>query len=182
MRCIPLKTADQIALQALHRVRPRFLVKRTAVVNQMSARIGGTRRARAICTTSTISISRYRERLVTTAVPAPCAAESTMANVGRRYRHSLSQNCADRPQIGALLPRQRSTRRGTSCFDRSYCCSGQRHRIPACPRYVGVAGSFPQAVFRRQQIEFGQYQQTSQCLCAHDGWSERADLDDSHET
>ncbi len=37
MRCVPLKTTDQIELQALHRVRQRFIVERTAVVNQMRA-------------------------------------------------------------------------------------------------------------------------------------------------
>ncbi|WP_322063413.1 IS110 family transposase [Paraburkholderia sp. J63] len=37
MRCVPLKTMDQIELQALHRVRQRFIVERTAVVNQMRA-------------------------------------------------------------------------------------------------------------------------------------------------
>ena len=37
MRCVPLKTPDQLELQALHRVRQRFIVERTAVVNQMRA-------------------------------------------------------------------------------------------------------------------------------------------------
>lgn len=37
MRCVPLKSTDQLELQALHRVRQRFIVERTAVVNQMRA-------------------------------------------------------------------------------------------------------------------------------------------------
>jgi transposase len=37
MRCVPLKTRDQLDLQALHRVRQRFVTERTAVVNQMRA-------------------------------------------------------------------------------------------------------------------------------------------------
>ncbi|MGF1731705.1 transposase [Photobacterium kasasachensis] len=37
MRCVPLKTDEQLALQATHRVRQRFNTKRTAVVNQMRA-------------------------------------------------------------------------------------------------------------------------------------------------
>jgi transposase len=37
MRCVALKSADQLELQALHRVRQRFIVERTAVVNQMRA-------------------------------------------------------------------------------------------------------------------------------------------------
>ena len=37
MRCVPLKTTEQVELQALHRVRRRFIVERTAVINQMRA-------------------------------------------------------------------------------------------------------------------------------------------------
>ncbi|QUJ69019.1 IS110 family transposase [Photobacterium sp. GJ3] len=37
MRCVPLKTDEQLALQATHRVRQRFITERTAVVNQMRA-------------------------------------------------------------------------------------------------------------------------------------------------
>ena len=35
MRCVPLKSHEQLALQATHRVRQRFIVERTAIVNQM---------------------------------------------------------------------------------------------------------------------------------------------------
>ncbi|MCL6271071.1 IS110 family transposase [Sansalvadorimonas sp. 2012CJ34-2] len=37
MRTVPLKTDEQLALQATHRVRQRFIVERTATVNQMRA-------------------------------------------------------------------------------------------------------------------------------------------------
>src|SRR3990172_11986454 len=37
MRCVPLKSNEQLELQALHRVRRRFIIERTAVVNQMRA-------------------------------------------------------------------------------------------------------------------------------------------------
>jgi transposase len=37
MRCVPLKTTEQLELQALHRVRRRVIVERTAVINQMRA-------------------------------------------------------------------------------------------------------------------------------------------------
>ena len=37
MRYVPLKTREQLELQALHRVRRRFIVERTAVINQMRA-------------------------------------------------------------------------------------------------------------------------------------------------
>lgn len=37
MRCVPLKSDDQLALQATHRVRQRFITERTATVNQMRA-------------------------------------------------------------------------------------------------------------------------------------------------
>lgn len=38
MLYVPLKTTEQLELQALHRVRRRFIVERTAVINQMRAR------------------------------------------------------------------------------------------------------------------------------------------------
>lgn len=37
MRCVPLKTMEQLELQALHRMRQRAVQERTAVVNQMRA-------------------------------------------------------------------------------------------------------------------------------------------------
>lgn|SRR5579883_2169019 len=37
MRCVPLKNPEQLDLQATHRVRQRFIVERSAVVNQMRA-------------------------------------------------------------------------------------------------------------------------------------------------
>lgn len=37
MRCVPLKTHEQLAMQATHRVRQRFITERTATVNQMRA-------------------------------------------------------------------------------------------------------------------------------------------------
>jgi transposase len=37
MRCVPLKSHDQLELQAIHRVRARFIAERTAAVNQMRA-------------------------------------------------------------------------------------------------------------------------------------------------
>ncbi len=37
MRCVPLKSHEQLALQATHRVRQRFITERTATVNQMRA-------------------------------------------------------------------------------------------------------------------------------------------------
>lgn len=37
MRCVPLKTEEQLELQAMHRIRQRLIVERTALVNQMRA-------------------------------------------------------------------------------------------------------------------------------------------------
>jgi len=37
MRCVPLKNSEQLDLQATHRVRQRFIIERSAVVNQMRA-------------------------------------------------------------------------------------------------------------------------------------------------
>jgi len=37
MRCVPLKTTEQLELQMLHRVRRRMVLERTAVINQIRA-------------------------------------------------------------------------------------------------------------------------------------------------
>lgn len=37
IRCVPLKNAEQLELQAVHRVRNRLITERTAIVNQMRA-------------------------------------------------------------------------------------------------------------------------------------------------
>jgi transposase len=37
MRFVPIKTDDQLDLQALHRVRDRLMVRRTSVINQLRA-------------------------------------------------------------------------------------------------------------------------------------------------
>lgn len=37
LRCVPLKNAEQLELQAVHRVRSRLITERTAIVNQMRA-------------------------------------------------------------------------------------------------------------------------------------------------
>lgn len=37
MRFVPLKTVDQLDLQAIHRVRDRLVARRTGVINQLRA-------------------------------------------------------------------------------------------------------------------------------------------------
>ena len=37
MRFVPIKTDDQLDLQALHRVRDRLMIRRTSVINQIRA-------------------------------------------------------------------------------------------------------------------------------------------------
>jgi transposase len=37
IRSVPIKTDDQLDLQAIHRVRDRLVSRRTAVINQMQA-------------------------------------------------------------------------------------------------------------------------------------------------
>jgi type IV secretory pathway component VirB8 len=36
MRFVPIKTDDQLDLQAIHRVRDRLITRRTAVINQIA--------------------------------------------------------------------------------------------------------------------------------------------------
>ena len=37
MRFVPIKTDDQLDLQAMHRIRDRLVARRTAVINQIRA-------------------------------------------------------------------------------------------------------------------------------------------------
>src|SRR5262249_39363633 len=46
-RCVPVKTADQLDLQALHRVRSRLIGNRTAVINPASRLSIGARHSGA---------------------------------------------------------------------------------------------------------------------------------------
>ena len=46
MRFVPIKTDDQLDLQSLHRVRERWVMRRTAVINQMRWHNGRSRRSR----------------------------------------------------------------------------------------------------------------------------------------
>jgi transposase len=55
MRFVPIKTEDQLDLQALHRVRDRLVARRTSVINQIRAFLleRGTsfRKGRPVCVT-----------------------------------------------------------------------------------------------------------------------------------
>jgi transposase len=44
MRFVPIKTDDQLDLQAVHRMRDRFISRPTAVINQLRAFLRATRR------------------------------------------------------------------------------------------------------------------------------------------
>lgn len=79
MRLVPIKTDDQLDMQSLHRVRERWVVRRTAVVNQMR----GLSLERGISAEGTLSFrgsvtddsERCRCEAVGNSTPAVGAAE-----------------------------------------------------------------------------------------------------------
>ena len=78
MRFVPLKTQDQLDLQALHRVRDRLVSRRTAVVNQI----------RAFLLERGITFRRGREYLQTR---MPLILEDAELNLSMLLRHLLDQ-------------------------------------------------------------------------------------------
>ena len=72
MRFVPIKTDDQLDLQSLHRVRERWVVRRTAVINQIRGMLlerGITIRKDVIILRSLYPVS-WKTR--TTSCPAHC--------------------------------------------------------------------------------------------------------------
>ena len=63
MRFVPIKTDDQLDLQSLHRVRERWVMRRTAVLNQM----------RGLLLERGITVRRESWKTPTPISPAPCA-------------------------------------------------------------------------------------------------------------
>jgi len=60
MRFVPIKTDDQLDLQAIHRVRDRLISRRTAVINQLRAFPARTRHG--ICTDASEAQGRHGRR------------------------------------------------------------------------------------------------------------------------
>jgi transposase len=80
MRCVPLKTTEQIELQALHRVRQGLVRERTAVVNQMR----GLLLEHGIV--APVGRSGFGRRLPTTLVDAECRLSPRLLEVLDRQR------------------------------------------------------------------------------------------------
>lgn len=91
MRFVPIKTDDQLDLQSLHRVRERWVVRRTAVINQI----------RGLLLERGITMRKGREHLESLSTPHP----------GRRRQQAIrciaatSDTTADRDAVPAQTDR-----------------------------------------------------------------------------
>lgn len=85
MRFVPLKTDEQLDLQALHRVRERLISQRTALINQI----------RGFLLDRGLTVPKGRTKLV---AALPALLEDAQTNLSARMRdvlNDLKQECAD---------------------------------------------------------------------------------------
>ena len=171
MRCVPLKTTEQIELQALHRVRQGIVRERTAVVNQMRglllehgivAPVGRSGFGRRLPTTLLEAERRLSPRLLEVlASPA-----TTVARARRRDRRSDTRTddlgravrgvptCRDGPRYRA--PDRHSHRRG----------GGQWAHVSERARHGGMVGDRSEPALDRWEAHAGSNQQARECVPA----------------
>ena len=109
MQYVPLKTMEQLELQALHRMRQRAVQERTAVVNQMRQRwLAIDVEIDAVTRELTVwaNHSDLCQRLVTVPGIGPLIATATVAAVGNGHMFTRGRDMA--AWLG-IVPSQRST-------------------------------------------------------------------------
>jgi len=99
MRFVPIKTDDQLDLQSLHRVRERWVARRTAVVNQIRSLLleRGTRGAEGAASSGSGAAgdpSGCGGAVVGHAAPAAGAMEAGAGAVGRAAQRGRSADSA----------------------------------------------------------------------------------------
>jgi transposase len=95
MRFVPIKTDDQLDLQSLHRVRERWVVRRTAVINQI----------RGLLLERGITIRKGRQH-IEASLPAILKEPTTSSRVRCEY---CSHNCSWRYSIWEDRSRSQTT-------------------------------------------------------------------------
>ena len=86
MRFVPIKTDDQLDMQSLHRVRERWIMRRTAVVNQIRD-----------CWKRGITVRKGQQQHLRASLPAILEAED--ADNNRAYCECCWRNCSWRCSI-----------------------------------------------------------------------------------
>jgi hypothetical protein len=180
MRFVPIKTDDQLDLQALHRVRDRLMARRTSLINQIRAFL----LERGIVFAK--SPIRLREAL-------PEVLENVNENLTPRMRNLVAMLWSEWKDLELQIV-QIERRSGTDRFER--CCVSetaadpwhrtagrnrdrsfdrQRRSLPQGTRVRGLDGAAAEAAFDRWQGEAVWNQQARQLLPAQDpdSWSTR---------
>jgi transposase len=154
MRFVPIKTDDQLDLQSLHRVRERWVMRRTAVINQIRGLLletwdhfaQGTMPCRCGIARDTGRRQRQAIRCIARPAGATEAGTRSLANADRRSRcgdqedrwrqRSLPTPCGD--------PWHR-----TDYGDRNHRCDRQRSSFQKGARVLRVARNRPGRIYHR---------------------------------
>ncbi len=133
MRFVPIKTEEQLDLQALHRVRERWVMRRTAVVNQI----------RSLLLERGLTLPKGR------------------SYVDRQLPRILEDG--ELRLSGSFLPTAHGDSRNRSSHrDGTDRCGGQRQRISKRAKSSGLDGDRSGRVLHRGQTEVTGHQPTGQ--------------------
>jgi transposase len=133
IRFVPIKTDDQLDLQAVHRVRDRLIARRVAVINQL----------RAFLLERGMTLAKTPAKL---RIAMPDILENAEANLSPKMRCRLHPYPAD----SWYRTRRRDCHR---CGDRQRCSFSKGSRVYC------VARPRPEAVFNRRQGASAGHQQ-----------------------
>ena len=95
MRFVPIKSDDQLDLESLHRVRERWVMRRTAVINQM----------RGLLFERGITVRKGRRHLE---AALPGILEDAEANLSGALRFLLAQLSLELEQTGERISKRTS--------------------------------------------------------------------------
>jgi Transposase len=171
MRFVPIKTDDQLDLQAIHRVRDRLIARRTAVINQL----------RAFLLERGMVFAKTPAKL---RMAMPEILENAESDLTPRMRNLL-ELLWGRVEDGRAT--DRSTQPGTETYrgyrcrlqphpadsrdraDRRHryrCGNWQRSRLPQGPRVCRLARACSQAILQRRQGPLAGYKQAREPIPA----------------
>ena len=166
MRFVPIKTDDQLDLQSLHRVRERWMVRRTAVINQMRGLLleRGSRYVRdaAILKPLCLDSGRRRQQAVRC-----LASPSDPASVGDAIpapadRGIRQADRAHRRRTGTMQAPGSDPRNRTLNRHRHHRGHRQWSGLQEGPGVWRLAGSGARRTLHRRQAEADRYQQAGQ--------------------
>ena len=171
MRFVPIKTDDQLDLQAIHRVRDRLVARRTSVINQL----------RAFLLERGMTFAKTPAKLK---VAMPEILENAEANLTPRMRNLVSLLWSEWKDLGTAdrwherrdrtdrlvrpgLPAAETDPRYRSAGgNRDRGCDRQRRRLPQGARVLLLAGAGAAAALDRREGETIRHQQAREHIPA----------------